>query len=123
MKRHGKILFAAVLGAGGALSAVAAFSASKDLESTLAKMEQAEKTVQRLSFDFTQTAAIRVTGEEQKIRGTALFQRPDKFRVEHKAPQPQVVVSDGKTLWFYNPARSQVLVDSWENWSQSAGFP
>lgn len=94
-----------------------------ELEAVVARMEEAEKKVQALSFDFTQTTTIRLTGEKQKIRGAALFRRPDKFRVEHKSPQAQTVVSDGKTLWFYNPSRGQVFVDSWENWSASAGFP
>jgi chaperone LolA len=96
---------------------------AKPLEEVLAAMERAEKDVLTLQFDYAQTAEIRLTGETQTLRGKAYFRRPDRFRIEHVSPQSQVVVSDGKTLWFHNVARGQVLVDSWKNWADAAEFP
>lgn len=89
----------------------------------LAKVEEAERKVQTLRFSFTQKTLVQVTGEEQVLRGQASFRKPDRFRVEHLEPRPLTAVSDGKTLWLYNPARNQVMSDSWENWAASAGFP
>ncbi|HRY29493.1 MAG TPA: outer membrane lipoprotein carrier protein LolA [Elusimicrobiota bacterium] len=104
-------------------SAVGLQAAAPKTDDVLARMKKAESDILTLSFRFTQTADITLTGEKQKISGSAAFRKPDKFRIEHLSPQAQTVVSDGKTLWFYNPARNQVLVDSWANWTRSAGFP
>jgi outer membrane lipoprotein carrier protein len=98
-------------------------AASDSVQAALSRLEKAEKNVSSLRFSFTQKTHIKVTDEDQTIRGKALFLRPAKFRVEHISPRVQTVVSDGKTLWFYNPERNQVLSDKWENWSRSAGFP
>ncbi len=94
-----------------------------DLDTVLAEMEKTENNIQTISLQFTQTAVILITEEKQRIQGKAYFQRPDKFRVEHKLPQSQVIVSNGQMLWFFNPTKNQVLIDSWKNWTQSAGFP
>ncbi len=94
-----------------------------ELEAFLSRMEKADKELQSLSFQFTQTAVLTVTGQKETIRGTALFRKPSKFRVEHKSPRPQTVVSDGEPLRFYNPAQNQVVTDRWDNWTRSAGFP
>jgi outer membrane lipoprotein carrier protein len=106
------------------LLSVPVLSASPgDLEKVLSRMEKAEAEMRTLSFDFVQTADIAVTGEKQKVKGTAYFRKPNQFRVEHQSPQAQTVVSDGEALWLHNPAQNQVFVDSWENWAKSAGFP
>lgn len=106
------------------LSAVAGDAAADaKLEKALFRLEGAEAKVRTIRFSFTQTASIKVTGEEQVMKGKASFRRPDHFRVEHAAPSALTAVSDGKTLWLYNPSRNQVMVDKWENWSASAGFP
>jgi outer membrane lipoprotein carrier protein len=102
---------------------VSLHAAPAKLDPVLSKMEQAEKNVRTLSFEFIQSITLSATGEKQEVRGKAFFHKPDKFRVEHVSPRPQTVVSNGKTLSLYNPDRNQVLVDSWENWSRSAGFP
>jgi outer membrane lipoprotein carrier protein len=116
--------FRFVLSAVPSLFAAASLCAAPAaLDDVLKRMERAEKEVKTLSFRFTQTAHLLVTDEKQQIKGEAHFKRPDKFRVEHAVPRKQIVVSDGETLWLYNPAQEQVVVDSWKNWAESAGFP
>lgn len=95
----------------------------KDLPAVLARMRQAEAEVKSLTFQYKQKTVVQVTNDVQDIQGKAFFRRPAQFRVEHSSPRVQSVISDGKTLWFYNPMQGQVLVDNWENWSRSAGFP
>ena len=92
------------------------------LDNVISAMDKAEKKVQTLSFQFKQEADIRMTGDKQVVRGKAFFKRPRKLRVDHSAPQPQTVVSDGETIWLYNPKANQVFTDTWENWAESAGF-
>lgn len=105
------------------LCAMASLSAAQTVEEVLTRLEKAETEVQRLSFDFSQTTRIVITGESVESRGSALFERPNRFRVEQKAPSPQIIVGDGRDLWFHLPQRNQVIHDSMENWAASAGFP
>lgn len=93
------------------------------VDALLAKIQTAEKTFQTLRFTFTQRTLVQVTGEEQVLKGQASFRKPNLFRVEHLEPRPLTAVSDGKTLWLYNPVRKQVMADSWDTWSANAGFP
>lgn len=93
------------------------------LDKVLNRMEQADASLKTIQFKFRQSADIVLTGDRQKIQGSAAFKKPNKFRIEHKTPAEQTVVSNGQRLWFYNADRNQVFVDSWKNWSASAGFP
>ncbi len=93
------------------------------LEEVVGRLERAEKEVQSLRFEFTQTTTLSIGGRAVESRGTAIFQRPNRFRVEQLAPEPQTFVSNGKQFWVYLPDRGQVLKDSMDNWSRFAGFP
>jgi outer membrane lipoprotein carrier protein len=94
-----------------------------DAAAVLSRMAEAEKAVVTLRCSFTQTTVIKMTGEKVVSNGKVQFRRPGGFRVEHLSPRPMTAVSDGKTMWVYNPARRQVLVDRWENGGASNGFP
>ena len=105
------------------VAAAAASLRAQSAEEVVARLQRAETEIQRLQFDYLQTTRIPLTGETFKSKGAALFERPNRFRLEQKSPQPQTVVCDGKDLWFYLPARGQALRDSVDNWARSAGFP
>jgi chaperone LolA len=115
------LFWAAVLP--GALRAAEPSPPTPEAAAVLARMEEAEKAIVTLRFSFTQTTFVKLTGEKVVSQGKAQFRRPDRFRVEHLSPRPMTAVSDGKTIWVYNPARRQVLVDRWQNWAASGGFP
>jgi outer membrane lipoprotein carrier protein len=48
--------------------------------------------------------------EATPARGRAEFAKPGRMRFEYEAPEPSVVVSDGKTLWIYDPGAKEVQV-------------
>lgn len=93
------------------------------LDEVVGRLERAEKEVQSLQFDFTQKTTLSIGGRAAESRGTAIFQRPNRFRVEQSAPEMQTFVSNGKQFWVYLPDRGQVLKDSMDNWASFAGFP
>ena len=41
-------------------------------------------------------------------RGTVVFAKPGKMRWSYEEPEPSLVVSDGETLWLYDPVHSEV---------------
>lgn len=58
--------------------------------------------------DFTQEIESATLGQKIEARGTVTFKKPGRMRWEFSEPQ-QVLVSDGKFFWFYQPAEKQVL--------------
>lgn len=51
-------------------------------------------------------------GAPQFIKGEAIIKKKDKFRVHYTEPSEQDIISDGKTIWIYTPALSQVMKQS-----------
>ena len=87
------------------------------LTTTLA---QAQSVKQELQHKLTQLAPFSADFVQQvtSADGEALLtaegemqvQRPNKFRWETVTPDPQLIVSDGSSLWFYNPFVEQVSI-------------
>ena len=60
-------------------------------------------TVQGFSSSFTQDVVDADGNVLQNSSGTLAVKRPNLIYWETKAPDETLVVSDGETLWFYNP--------------------
>jgi outer membrane lipoprotein carrier protein len=66
-----------------------------------------------LRTDFSQTVVDGKGEEVQKAEGKLVIVRPGKFRwelVPAGNPNAQLMVADGKNLWFYDPDLEQVSV-------------
>jgi outer membrane lipoprotein carrier protein len=63
-----------------------------------------------LQADFTQESRVASLGRPRTRSGRLFFQTPGRMRWEYDAPEPQLIVADGKQLWFYRPERRQVVV-------------
>lgn len=63
-----------------------------------------------LSADFEQTSTVVTLGRTRRKAGTIRFLKPGKMRWEYSAPDPQLIISDGSTLWFYRPGQNQVVL-------------
>jgi len=65
------------------------------------------------TLDFTATVeqelVVAAAGRTLTARGTVTFKRPGKMRWTLQNDEPQVIVADGHTLWFYQPDEQQVL--------------
>jgi len=69
-------------------------------------------------FQTTRSAVLGdVPGEEIPARGRVIFAKPGRMRWVYESPEPSLVVSDGETLWIYDPALKEVQV-----FSVDAGF-
>lgn len=63
-----------------------------------------------LSADFRQESRIVTLGRSRFKEGTIRFKRPGKMRWDYTPPDPQLIVSDGATLWYYRSEKNQVVV-------------
>lgn len=73
-----------------------------------ARLEKASN----LSADYSQTLTDFSGKILQKGNGILKLKSPNLFRIENNKPQESVLVSDGKTLWFYDPFVEQATA-SW----------
>ncbi|MEW6556259.1 MAG: outer membrane lipoprotein carrier protein LolA [Elusimicrobiota bacterium] len=89
----------------------------------LKKMDEADSKIADVSFSFIQEILVTITQEKSAITGTAVFKKPDMFKIEHSKPEKQVVISDGKKVFFYQKEFNQVIIDDWESLSETGNFP
>jgi outer membrane lipoprotein carrier protein len=60
------------------------------------------------SANFIQTTREGRDGISRTATGKIYLQKPNRFRWELSAPSPQIIVSDGRYLWVYDPSLLQV---------------
>ena len=63
-----------------------------------------------LTAAFTQESRVASLGRTRTRAGRLFFQAPGRMRWEYDGPEPQLIVADGKQLWFHRPERGQVVV-------------
>lgn len=83
---------------------------------SVAELQRRLELVSQYSSDFDQTVRSSKGKEVQKGQGKFQVKRPNLFRMDTKSPQENLIVSDGSTLWFYDPFVSQVTA----NWVKDA---
>jgi outer membrane lipoprotein carrier protein len=83
-------------------------------------MQRVQRTYQAISSfsgQFTQTD--RSTGkEERKARGRIAYERAGKMRWDYDPPHEQLVVTDGQTVWLFDPLLENVTVQKLEKVTQ-----
>lgn len=73
------------------------------------KLQARYDTTKAFRADFRQRTMVAAVGEGEDARGTVAFKKPGKMRWDYTAPEAQLIVSDGATLWIYQPAERQVV--------------
>ncbi len=70
--------------------------------------------VKGISADFTQDTYSAKGAVQQHNEGVLKAQEPNRFYWKTAEPYPQEIVTDGKTLWVYDPDLSQVTIKPFE---------
>jgi len=98
------------LGVGGAARADGAEPGGCARE-VAARVQARYDGVRDLEAHFTQrsrSVAFGGSGPEMHARGVARFAKPGRMRWTYEEPERSVVVSDGQTLWIYDPAAKEI---------------
>jgi outer membrane lipoprotein carrier protein len=94
-----------------------ALAAQATLTEVVATLEAGYADLRDLQADFSQSTTLTGFPKPQQGHGSLAWRRPNgaaaQFRFDYAAPQ-QVIVSNGKQVWFYQPENRQVLVSSLE---------
>ncbi|MCD6293263.1 MAG: outer membrane lipoprotein chaperone LolA [Deltaproteobacteria bacterium] len=83
-----------------------------DTKEILARIRAQYRKEQAFSGSFTQTTTYGDSNDTTLSTGLIWIQGPDKMRWEYQVPEKQLLVSDGKTLWYHTPDLNQVMVGS-----------
>lgn len=120
MRSFRKFLFLSLFTAVGSLAEAEGLPCSAPLPvanagSILPLVEKRYHEVTDLSAEFVQQSMSVTLEQQQKSRGRVAFLRPGKMDWHYAEPEEQRFVTDGKTLWFYQPDLNQVTESPFEN--------
>lgn len=88
--------------------ALPAAPVSKDLKHALDRLQRHYRDTNSFSAKFSEEIAV-VGAPKRKRQGTVSFRKPGRMRWEFAAPEVQTIVSDGETLYSYDPDLNQVV--------------
>ena len=83
--------------------------AEEDLDTVLNGVQQKYEQIDNFHASFTQESEVKALDKVQKADGEVWFKKPGKMRWNYNAPNKDQIVSDGKTLWFYDDDEQQVI--------------
>lgn len=81
---------------------------------------QYEKTTDS-EANFVQEYIGKVMRQSQKGEGKVFFKKKGMMRWDYRLPN-QKIISDGQTLWFYQPEENQVLISHADKMIKEFGF-
>lgn len=73
----------------------------------IAKLRTFNSETRSITAEFTQRVLNERMKEVQSNTGYLALERPGQFRWVYKTPSEQILVSDGKVLWLYDPELRQ----------------
>lgn len=75
----------------------------------VAQVQQRFDATADMRADVEQEVEVVSLGRTVSATGTVAFKRPGKMRWDLEGDEKQLIVADGETVWFYQPADEQVL--------------
>ena len=77
---------------------------------TLERVQERYLKMQSFQGNFQQTTIVESEARQASASGSIAYQRPGKMRWEYQEPDPQLLVTDGVTLWLYDPLLENVTI-------------
>lgn len=91
-------------------TSTAGFSGQNEsIDVVVDKIQKKYEEIEDFHADFTQEATVKALNTVQKSDGEVWFKKPGKMRWNYYEPYKDQIVSDGRTLWFYNEEEKQVI--------------
>ena len=86
-----------------------AVGATGDIAQEVKKLEQAYESLKDMQAAFQQETRSGAIAVVQRAEGRVYFKKVGKMLWKYETPEEQLIVLDGKTLWFYLPAEKQAM--------------
>ncbi|MBI5244453.1 MAG: outer membrane lipoprotein carrier protein LolA [Elusimicrobia bacterium] len=94
-------------------------SAPVNQETVLAHFKLYDRELASLSAGFTQSLTQPEAAISQSVEGTVDYLKPNRLRIRHVRPEPQLVVIDGKDIWIHRISQNQVIQSNLEEWKKA----
>ncbi len=85
-------------------------AADPALDDVIGRIEDRYAKLEDLKAAFQQTSFNKSLNQTIPADGTVYLKKGGKMRWEYRAPSPQQIVSDGRSIWIYTPELNQVNV-------------
>ncbi len=92
------------------------------VQQILSKIEETEKKVKSISFNFIQQVKLKFSEEEYKIEGKTFLKLPDKLRLEYTNPEQQVILLEGDKIIIFMPKYNQVTITKLSSFTNETVF-
>ncbi|MBI5881903.1 MAG: outer membrane lipoprotein carrier protein LolA [Elusimicrobia bacterium] len=89
------------------------------VESVFERLAEFDAKMTSLALSFRQSVRLEEGGAPQTKEGSLVFLKPKRLRLEYLRPEPQTVVSDGRTFWVWRKWINQVIESSFEDWRRN----
>lgn len=88
---------------------------AENAETAAQRLHLLLKPMNSLSADFTQQIMGLDNNHLQRLTGNLSLKKPNQLRWNVVSPMPQLVMSDGKLVWLYDPDLEQVVIQSFSD--------
>ncbi len=109
MRRLTARLYLQIWALGAGLLLAVGSAAAGDLDNIIAGMET-RYSGKGFSVTFFQESMLKAMQISDTAEGRLVVKKPGKMRWEYILPDPQTIITDGKTMWIHRPADNQVMV-------------
>lgn len=107
MKNHFHKRFAAIIALAASFF-LPALSHAEDVSEVVAKLQRKYDSITSIKADFDQEVSSKGM-PAAKSSGKVWLKKPGKMRWDYEEPARDVIVSDGKTIWLYQPDLNQAI--------------
>lgn len=87
---------------------IPALSFAEDASEVVAKLQRKYDSITSIKAAFTQEVSSKGMPATSS-RGNVWLKKPGKMRWEYQEPAKDIIVSDGKTIWLYQPDLNQAI--------------
>lgn len=84
----------------------------------LERIQERYQEIKSFEGEFSQHDVSRDTGQSRKAAGSIAYLRPGKMKWDYYKPNEQLLVTDGTTLWLFDPLLENVTVQALEKVTQ-----
>jgi len=85
-----------------------ALSFGQDASTIVKRLQEKYESITSLKADFTQEVTSKGM-PAMRSEGKVWLKKPGKMRWEYKKPARDLIVSDGRTIWLFQPDLNQVI--------------
>lgn len=97
------------------LSVAISFAQETAENTSLDRLDSLLSSIETLSSDVVQLIVESDGGVLEESNIQMLLKKPDGFYWETLSPFPELIVTDGRKLWNYQPDLEQVVIEDWDS--------